>query len=374
MKKIRLLYILPEVDGGGVGSVAYNYIKSMQLNDFDIDLIVFDTGKEQLWHKDIVNIGIKIYYVKPRSGNLWRHFREVNRIIKNGEYDIVHAHMSEWSVLYCFFAWRNSVKVRIGHSHIAGSLYGKSKQLLLKGINTIFKPFCNYYFACGVKAAEYLWGEKNVKNSKVYIMNNAVSPKKFGFDNDVAIRLKKQYNIDGKLIFGHVGRFDEQKNHMFLIEMFNAINKLCNNAILILIGDGELKEEIEQKINMLNLQKNVILLGKRQDVNKWLNVFDLLLLPSLYEGLPVVAIEAQMNGLPVMASNGVTVEVEILHNSCRLSLDDSLELWAHKSVELALSEKNRNEARLVMKKRGYDIYNEVVKLEQFYKQTLKYNY
>ena len=370
MKKGRILNILPEIDGGGVGAVVYNYVKAMPLNDFEVDLIVFDTGSKQLWSEELINLGIRIYYITPRTVNIKKHFKEVNKIIKNGKYDIVHAHMSEWASVYCYIALINDVRIRIGHSHIAGSLYSAKKRVVLKVINQIFKKSCNYYFSCGKNAGEYLWGLRAINENKVYIMNNAVSKERFGFNEEIRNKLKYKNNLENKLVFGSVGRFNEQKNHMFLIEVFKRINEIIPNSRLILIGDGELKEKIIEKIKKENLEEKVSMVGKRKDVNEWLNVFDLLLLPSLYEGLPVIGIESQMNGLPLLVSEGVTQEINILDTSYRLSLDDNIEKWAAKSIELAGLNTNRVEAQKIMKKRGYDIDEEASKLAQFYKSVL----
>lgn len=201
-------------------------------------------------------------------------------------------------------------------------------------------------------------------------MNNAVSKDRFGFNEEIRNKLKYKNNLENKLVFGSVGRFNEQKNHMFLIEVFKRINEIIPNSRLILIGDGELKKKIIEKIKKENLEEKVIMVGKRKDVNEWLNVFDLLLLPSLYEGLPVIGIESQMNGLPLLVSEGVTQEINILDTSYRLSLDDNIEKWAAKSIELAGLNTNRVEAQKIMKKRGYDIDEEAYKLAQFYKSVL----
>lgn len=371
MEKIRLLYILPEIDGGGVGSVAYNYVKNLPLNEYCIDFIVFKAESNQLWHKELVDIGVNIYYVTPRTESLTKHFKEINEFMKMRKYDIVHAHMSEWSAIYCYIAWKNSVKVRIGHSHVAGSLYSKRKQIILKIMNLIFDRFCNQYFACGKEAAKYLWRKKIIKENKVYIMNNAVSVGKFGYNKKVSVKLKEKYNINNNLVFGHVGRFNEQKNHKFLINLFNEINKIYENSVLILIGDGELKNDIQKQITSLQLQEKVIVLGKRNDIYDWLNVFDLLMLPSLYEGLPVIGIEAQMNGLPILSSLGVTEEVMILKESFRISLNENMDVWRDKSIELALQKKDRINAQKIMKKCGYEISQEAHKLSEFYKHTLE---
>lgn len=370
MKKIKVLYILPEIDGGGVGAVTYNYIKNISLNEFQIDLIVFDSGHKQLWHNELIDRGINIYYVTSRPDNLRRHFKEVNSIIRNGKYDIVHAHMSEWASVYCYIAWRNKVKVRIGHSHIAGSLYSTKKRILLKLINIILRKSCNGYFACGEKAAEYLWGTKKVNDGQVYVMNNAISSDNFKYDSEKRRELKEKFNINEKIVLGHVGRFNEQKNHKYLIRLFKEINLVNKDIVLVLIGDGELKKQIHEQIKELKLENNVIVLGKRKDVNEWLNVFDLLLLPSLYEGLPVIGIEAQMNGLPILASKGVTEEIEILDTTIRLSLDEDIQLWRDESIKLAMNNTNRIEACRIMKKKGYDITEEAYKLECTYKKLL----
>ena len=203
------------------------------------------------------------------------------------------------------------------------------------------------------------------KDQPFQIIRNAIEAEMFKFNPEARRQIRQKYNIKNNFLIGHVGRFDTQKNHMFLLDVFAEIYKTIPKSKLILIGEGHLKEAIQQKISTLNLEEHVILTGVRDDVNLFYNAFDLFVLPSLFEGLPVVAIENQANGCPTFLSSEITREAQISTNIDFIDLKK--ELWYKKIIEYIETHKTpRTDFHFDIQASGYDIKTEAQKLQEIY--------
>ena len=218
--------------------------------------------------------------------------------------------------------------MRICHNHTTAH-WGEGKKTLLKYILRPFnKLFATDYFACGEKAGRWMYGNRCFNAGRVHVMPNAIDTKKYEFDQDARVRLRNELNIpQNAFVVGHVGRFMYQKNHPFLLQVFKEVLRLRENAFLLLVGEGELQETIRQSTREQGLEDKVIFTGARQDVSKLYSAMDVFCLPSFYEGLPVVALEAQANGLPCVFSDRMTEEILLTSKAVQLALDDP-ERWA----------------------------------------------
>lgn len=365
---LRVLHIAPGIDGGGVGQVVYNYLAYMDRSEMHIEVIVRDYGHRQFLHDRFDELGIKVHYVILRKKDPIKHFSEINRIMKEGHFDVVHCHDQNWSVLYLKMAERNGVKVRIAHSHLTVQMSDKIKIAISNLFTPALKKTATGYFACGKAAGEYMWGKDIVNNRQLYVMNNAVDPSKFQYDPELRAKHRNEFQWQDKCVIGHIGRFSAQKNHDFLIDIFAAYRKIHTDAILALIGTGELESDIRKKVRNLGLESSVYFLGQRNDVWELYNAFDLFLLPSLYEGLPVVGVEAQANGLPCLFSDTITDEVKILDSTVMMDLRLPATQWAEKLHGLVntLAEHNRADAIRYVNTAGYNIRIEAEKLKQYY--------
>ena len=223
--------------------------------------------------------------------------------------------------------------------------------------------------ACSKEAGEWLFGKDNLDNQKVYILNNAIDTDIFKFNPKTRDNVRKELGIkEDEILFGHIGRFKPQKNHSFLIDIFKIINDKNNNSKLLLIGDGPLKEDIELKVWNLNLKENVIFYGEAKETSRLLNALDIFLFPSIHEGLSVVMVEAQCNGLKCIISDTKEVSKDtVLTDSVECIPLDDPEKWAIKALNADISRSDETE-RLVEK--GYDITKEAKKLEDYYSSII----
>lgn len=364
---INVLHIAPGIDGGGVGGVIYNYLSHMNLKDMHIEIIVRDYGHRQFLHDKFEKLGIPVHYIIQRKENPKKHFDEIGKIMRDGRFDVVHCHDQNWSVIYLKMAEKIGVPVRIAHSHLTVQTSDRIKVAISNLFTASLKKTATGYFACGKAAGAYMWGNEIANCSKLYVMRNAVDAQAFQFNKNIRTEFRKNFGFENRTIIGHIGRFNEQKNHLFLIEIFKAYLALDPTAILVLIGIGELEPKIRNLVNRSEIQNNVIFLGQRNDVRELYNAFDVFLLPSLYEGLPVVGIEAQANGLPCLFSDTISDEVVILPGTKVLKLSDSAQIWADTIRELVNKKTiDRAKAIDVINADGYNIEVEAEKLRKYY--------
>lgn len=288
------------------------------------------------------------------------------KFLKDHHYDIVHIHSGSTYALMmgAKIAHDLGVKTIIVHSHCGG--FVNLKYHVIKFISTpFFLKYPTHYFACSHLAARWKFPKKIIQQQKYTVIKNAIDLSNFKYDENVRAEYRTNLGLEDKLVFGHVGRFATQKNHEFLIDIFQQIKAQEQNAVLLLVGVGELQESIIKKVERLGLEKDVQFLNLRKDVSSLLNAFDAFLLPSFFEGLPVVGVEAQATGLPVFTSDGVTPELPIPELSSYYSLDLPAEQWAKKILEKTKGH-HRVDTRDLIIQSGYEIKSAAKELEDFY--------
>lgn len=329
MKK-RICNIVCDITSGGVESVLINYFSRMDLSNYELDLMTYGIASESCAEK-FRKLGFNIIVVPPKREGFFRSVREMDKVIKAGKYDILHAHLTEWNCIPMFLGWKDGVKMRISHSHMADFPKGWKAKLLLYVQKLLNKGFANILCACGDDAAKYLYGQKTIKRGKVRIINNAIDVERFKPNETVRKAVRDELGISEKtLCVGHIGRFLEQKNHTFLIDVYAELKKLREDSCLILLGIGPLEEEIKEKVNKLGLSSSVMFLGIRDDPERLYQAMDVFCLPSLYEGLPVVGIEVQAAGVPCVMSDKVSQKVKITSLVNMLGLEEEAKTWAEK--------------------------------------------
>lgn len=363
-KPIRVLQIIGFVCGGGVEAVIMNYYRNIDRNKIQFDFVIDGYEKTAL-DNEILSLGGKVYKVEPYTKNPLKNIYQIYRVIKDNNYQIVHSNMNTLSVFSLFAAWLAGAKVRILHNH---STAVKSEKLrsAMKYILRPFAPvFANRYMACSKLAGEWMYGKKNMQSGEAKVLNNAIDVDAFAYNENLRKKLRQDLNIDeDTLVIGHVGRFMYQKNHDFLIDIFNEIHKQKSNSLLLLIGDGPLRQSIEEKVKNYNLQDSVNFLGLRKDVKDLYNAMDVFVLPSWYEGLPVVSVEAQANGLPCFVSDKVSKECYLSSSMHFISLDKNADIW---SKEILNSKLTRNKsAKQELIANNFEIKNEAKKLIGLY--------
>lgn len=336
MCAIRILHVIDKLSfNSGVCSILMNYYNVMDDNKVKFDFIVHEETPEYFKQK-LAERGSKLYQMPElKISNLVKYIMALNVFFKkHKEYKIVHGHIANAAIFYLSSAKCHGVPIRIIHSHNSKGADTYKKRIRNFILNLPIKYLANSYFACSNKAADYLFGEKFIKHNKIYILNNAININKYSFNLNIRNDLRNKMNLNNAYVIGHVGRFCNQKNHNFLIDIFYEIHKVNKKTILMLIGGGELENIIRKKVDNLNLNDSVIFMGIRYDVNELLQAMDVFILPSLFEGLPVVGIEAQVAGLPCVFSSDITKEADITGNVDFIGLNEGVEIWSNKILSL----------------------------------------
>lgn len=360
---IRVLQIIGIVAGGGVEAVIMNYYEHIDRTKVQFDFIVHNDNKIDITQK-VEAMGGKVYKVTPYYKNPIVFMWDIYKVIKRHHYRIVHSNMNTLSAFSLFAAWAAGAPVRILHNHSTSSP-GETKRNIMKFMLRPFaRLFATHYFACSRLAGEWMYGRKMMDSGKVKIVNNALDLKKYAFNSRKREMLRKELGFTDEFVIGHVGRFMFQKNHEFLIDVFVKAYKKNPHMVLLLIGDGPLRSAMEEKVKKLGLTDHVNFLGLRNDVQNLYNVMDIFVLPSHYEGLPVVGVEAQANGLPCLFSTKVTKETHLTHSAQFLDLSTGASKWAERIVSMKY--KRNEEVGEELRQAGFEINKEARNLANFY--------
>lgn len=365
---IRIAQIMGKWVGGGVESVIMNYYRNIDRTKIQFDFIC-DEDSTNIPYEEIENLGGKVILCPPYQKVLNYQKCLVN-LFKENKYKIVHSNINTLSVFPLRAAKKAGVPVRIAHSHSTSNKRELKKNIIKNVLRPFSKKYATDYFACSELAGRYLFGDKIFDEGKVTIINNAIDVDKFTFNEKIRKQKREELGInEDTLVVGHIGRFVKQKNHDFLIDIFNEVHKQRENSVLLLIGQGPLLPEIKEKVEQLNLNESVKILGQRNDVNELYNSLDVFLLPSLYEGLPVVGVEAQANGLLCEFSSAMTKETKVIDSTRFIDLDKPASYWANMLLKDSLNFKRKNTSE-EMTNNGFNISKEAEKLEEKYFEFL----
>ena len=360
---IRVLQIIGIVAGGGVEAVIMNYYEHIDRTKVQFDFIVHNDNKIDITQK-VEAMGGKVYKVTPYYKNPIAFMWDIYKVIKRHHYRIVHSNMNTLSAFSLFAAWAAGAPVRILHNHSTSSP-GETKRNIMKFMLRPFaRLFANHYLACSRLAGEWMYGRKMMDSGKVTIVNNAIDLNKYAFNPQKRNLLRKELGLADEFVIGHVGRFMFQKNHEFLIDVFAEAYKKNPHMALLLVGDGPLRPAMEEKVRKLGLTDHVKFLGLRNNVHDFYHVMDILVLPSHYEGLPVVGVEAQANGLPCLFSTKVTKEAHLTHLAQFWDLEKGASKWAKEIISIKC-ERNKK-AGEELRQAGFEIDKEAEKLVKFY--------
>lgn len=364
---MRILEITSALDGGGVDRLLYDYCSRMT-NDIQFDFVV--TSKtEGILEQPLKELGCKIYRVSQIREGLKKHNDQLMKILSDNHYDVIHDHSGYKAWCNLRIAKKCGVTARIAHSHQA-FMAETPKQKIIRILSTpITKMYSTELFACGNDAAKWMWGKKAFEQGKIFIMKNAIDVNRFAFSEEKRQKIRKELNIENKFVIGNVARFSYQKNHEFLIRVFAEIRKRREDAILVLVGRGELEDNVKNQVIELGLTDSVVFMGIRNDVSDLLNAMDLFLLPSRFEGLGIVYIEAQANGLVCFASSDVVPdEANIGKRITYIPLTEVANAWADRILSSDLS-RNCDAIELV-RYAGYDLDTETVVMKEKYKKMI----
>ena len=362
-RPIRIAQIMGKMNSGGVESVVMNYYRYIDKDKIQFDFIV-DENSTHIPYKEIESMGGQVILV-PTYQKIGLYIKELKRIFKEKKYRIVHSHLNSLSIFPLYVAKKTNIPVRIAHSHSTSNKKEWKKNIIKNILRPLSKINASHYFCCSELAGRWLFGNKTYNQKKVTLINNAIEIDNFIYDETIQYKIRKELNLSDKLVIGHVGRFVNQKNHTYLIDIFYEIHKKNKNTVLLLIGEGPLLNEIKLKVEKLELNQAVKFLGVRNDVNILMQAMDVFILPSLYEGLPVVGVEAQAAGNLCILSEDMTKDTKILKTTKFLSLSESPEYWAEEILKAQKSFTKKNTKKEIIQA-CFDIKTESKKLERLY--------
>lgn len=339
----------------GIETMLMNYYRNIDRTQIQFDFLTHRPEKGA-YDDEINSLGGRVFYA-PRlyPQNYIKYFRWSKEFYKSHpEYKIVHSHIDSLSYLPLLAAKIAGIPIRIAHSH--NTSVPKDKKYILKILfKQLLPTVSNEFFACSFQAGRYLF-----KNKKFIVIKNAIDTEKFTYNPEIRKTKRESLELKNEMVLGHIGRFEDVKNQEFLIRLFSSLLEKYPNIILILIGDGPKKKHIETLCIKYKIENKVKILSNRDDVNELLQIFDVFLLPSKFEGLPVVAVEAQSSGLPCLLSNRITKEVQFTENCTFLSIDLGIAPWIKAIENLNIAERKRVESN------PYEIKDNSKKLEDIY--------
>lgn len=356
MSKKKILVVAKTLNEGGISKFIERTYSSINVDKlFDITVLTLTTNNDIKIIKNLENSGIKVISVEAINKAPYKYFRGILKVFRNNKFDIVHWHTDNWvNVFPILLAMKEKNTKVIVQSHNSSNTDVVNSKIKMFIQNHFIEKNTNWdivRIAVSEEAAKWMFGS----TEKVQILANPINVEKFKYSEKDRKFIRKKYGIENEIAFGNVGRFKEQKNQMFLLDIFNEIRKLNSNVKLILIGSGPLEEKIDNKIKKFSLQNEVIKVKWTDSVDKFYSAFDEIIFPSLYEGFPLSLIEAQSTGCPVIFSDSITKKVKIVNSTVSCSLERGSKFWAKKALEnLENSINNRIDTYKILLNQSFD--------------------
>lgn len=356
---IRILQAVNIMDRAGLETMLMNYYRNVDRKLVQFDFLTH-RSESGAYDQEILNLGGRVYHAPRLMPNEYaKYFNYMkNFFLEHTEYQVVHSHIDAMSYFPLRAAQKSGIPVRIAHSHsskLERDLKFPIKYWAKKKVPSV----SNIHFACGKLAGEFMYPKGDFQ-----VIHNGIDIEKFAFSEIKRRQTRKELGIQGQFVIGHVGRFCAIKNQIFLLEIFRKVVDKCPDSVLLLIGKGPDEAKIHHKIRELKLDEKVRILIDREDVDRFYSCMDLFVMPSLFEGLPLVAVEAQANGLPCLMSDTISLEVKITNSVEFMPIKDDADIWANRILNM---DKSRNDnALLELKSSGYDIKTEAQKLQEWY--------
>jgi len=364
---IKVLHILPGINGGGVGKIVYSYAKHLDKEKITLDVASLNTinGEKPFLYDSFIKSVNHLFLLNRKS--YLKRFKELYNIYKNGKYDIVHSHLEEASFFYLLLAMIMGVKIRIAQTHLTT----KPARFSFAWIKSLFRPLlsiiCTHKFACGKKAAQKLW--KNDPN--VHILTNAIEIDPFVYNHKTRDKIRSSHGLSpNDFVVGTVGRIDTQKNPFFILKIIQELKKKQNDFKFLWIGEGEHSISIKNELKKNELSSNVMMLGIQNNINELMMAMDVFILPSLYEGLPIVGVESQVSGLPSLFSDTITNEFKLIPTTEFLAIDNS-EAWVNKILSLKQVHPDRLKYASLIQESLFNIKIAAQKLETEYQHFIE---
>jgi len=364
--KLRVLQVTGSLRVGGLENVALNIFRFCDRNNYSFDYLVYGDTVEPL-EEEVQNLGGRVFHIPYPHNGMMTYFREMKKIMREcGPYDVVHSHSLFNSGFVMLAAAQMKIPVRISHAHsdrrntktkLPRKIYNSCMQFLINRYSTV-------RFACSEGAGRYLYGSGFGED--VRLVKNGIDAEKFRPNKNLRQKIRKEFGFEENKIVLHVGRLAEVKNQKKIIDVFHHVCRADPSVRLLIAGDGELKEALQSQIDALGLDSAAILTGTRSDIPALLSAADAYIMPSLYEGVSLSLIEAQVSGIPcLVSSNAAAAETRLTDCLHILELTDSDEVWAKHL--LGLLERSRvPDAAVQVIEKGYDLSDIIKNVLQFY--------
>ena len=366
MKKV--LVVIQFLRRGGVELAAVNFATKLNKEKFDVSFLLVnpDDNQDEILHKELSEQGYNIYLVPNNCSGYLNRYRFLCSFFAENKFDIVHSHVIFFSGIVLAAAKKNDIPVRVAHSHITKWNHNETlKYKIYKSFMRVLINNCaTVKFACSDDAGTFMYGNKSYAKNGVYIPN-AVDCQRFAFDDDKRRQIRNEFNVsDSTVLVGHIGTVYRIKNQSFLVQVVSEMIKTNQDIKCVMVGEPIEREQVEQKAVELGISKNVIFAGSRADTDAFYSAFDIMIFPSLHEGLPLSLIEAQAAQLPCIVSDSVNHSVKFNTNFNFKSLNESADKWSDSAFKLlAISRKSVSIDNLI---NDYDINAVIKKLEFFY--------
>lgn len=356
---MKILYVGVSNNLGGIETFVINTFRQIEHRDIQVDFLKYSSSI--CFEDEIIKNGSKTFQLSARGLHFFKHYLELIKFFrKNKGYDIVHYHLNTASCIAALVVAKIYGIKTIAHSHNEYKGNSFVSSFLHKLNKKILPLFTDGYLACSDLAGRDMFGKR-----RFTIVNNGIDTLNFAYDEDVRSCVRSEFNIKNEVLVGHIGAFKYQKNHAFLIDIFSEYHKINPNSKLMLVGDGDLRLEIEAKVVSLELSKYVIFTGLRYDISSLLQAMDLFLLPSYYEGLPIVTVEAQSSGLQLFITDVISSQTQLTNLIHYLSIKQSSQEWAE-IIDSKFKTVNRQGYNLEVKNKGFDSKTSVESLESLY--------
>lgn len=358
---IRVLHILQRMEAGGTQALLMNIYRKIDRTKVQFDFLVVYKEK-QFYDDEIESMGGHVYKLSFREDlNLPKFQKDLKNFFKqHHEYQIVHCHAYTIGYFCLKAAKKAGIPVRIAHSHSNAAVHDVKLPLKLI-MQKLFTIYSTDLFACSEEAGKFAF-----KGKKFGIVQNAIDSQKFIADANIREEIRKALRVENKFVVGHVGRMQPEKNHNFLIDVFAEIKKKKLDAELILVGTGPLEEKVRSKVADKGLTESVQFLGNCKDMNRIYQAMDVFVFPSLFEGLGIVAIEAQAAGVPIVCSEGLPPETDITPIYRKLMLSDGTEKWAEVALDMAKNPIVHTDMQKYVINAGFDMSATAKNMEEYY--------